>query len=247
MPWSEWDTEASVSHCLVHFNSKQLDSIWQNTVSGSAKSKATSRISRHDAILAHIWSCITRARQQQADPGLVHCNLTIGARPALQLGDNFVGSPTLMVNIEMTGKELAAPTRLVSGQTKSIAEHIRKAITRVNNPTALSAHLHSIAFEKSPQRIWQAFLGQRHLIVTSWARAGLYEIDFGLSETSLVRYAEGVIPDLDGIVEIREAPPCNKVGGFRQGSWTDNGVDISIQICAEDMEMLKRDPFLFPE
>lgn len=246
MPWSEWDTEAPVSHYLVHLNRKQVESLWQDSVSDSAGDTDGSRISRHDAILAHIWSCIARARQQQADPGLLHCNLTIGARPALQLVNTFIGSPTLMVNIEMTGKELAAPTSLGGQPTRSIAEHIRKTITRVNNPTALAAHLHSIAFEKTPQRIWQAFLGQRHLIVTSWARAGLYEIDFGLSETTIVRYAEGVIPDLDGIVEIREAPPGDKVGGSPQGSWTDHGVDISIQICAEDMERLRRDPLLFP-
>lgn len=242
MPWSEWDTNAPVSHYLVHLNSEQVQSIWKGTMKDSADDREPNRISRHDAILAHIWSCIARARNQQEDRDLVHFNLTIGTRPALQLSKGFIGSPTMMVNIEITGSALASPT----GQAAAIAQSIRRMINKINSATAIGAHLHSIAFEKTPQRIWQAFLGQRHLIVTSWARAGLYEVDFGLGESPIVRCAEGIIPDLDGNVVIREAPPLYKVGGTGQGSWADNGVDVSIQIRAEDMERLIRDSMLLP-
>lgn len=245
MPWSEWDFDAPISHYLVHLNREQVESIWKDAMKDSADDRGANNISRHDAILAHVWSCIVRARNQQEDWGLVHCNLTIGTRPALHLNNAFIGSPTMMVNIEMAGAELASPTNPAAQTGHTIAQHIRKTISQINNPTAIGAHLHSIAFEKTPQRIWQAFLGHRHLIVTSWARAGLNEVDFGLGETPIVRCAEAIIPDLDGNVVIREAPPLYKVGGSEQGSWTDHGVDVSIQIRAEDMERLIRDPMLF--
>ncbi|KJX97065.1 hypothetical protein TI39_contig564g00001, partial [Zymoseptoria brevis] len=32
----------------------------------------------------------------------------------------------------------------------------------------------------STKRLWQAFFGQKHILVTTWARAGIYAIDLGL-------------------------------------------------------------------
>lgn len=67
---------------------------------------------------------------------------------------------------------------------------IRETINRVSDTALLTAHLHSVAFEEAPQRVLQAFLGQRSLIVTTWARSGLYEVGSGLGEEPRVRYAE---------------------------------------------------------
>jgi hypothetical protein len=149
-----------------------------------------------------------------------------------------------MINLEMTGVELASPVQ--NDRLRNIAQHIRDTIDRMNNPTALGAHLHSIAFEKTPQRLWQAFLGQRHLLVTTWAKAGLYDINFGLSESPIIRYADASIPDLDGELVIKEAPPSKARGAAGGSNWTENGVDISIRIRAEDMDRLIRDPLLLP-
>jgi len=242
MPWSDWDVNAPVLHYSVHLTRDQVETIWENVTDGDAKN---ARISRHDAILAHIWSCIARARNQQEDTGPLHCNLVCGTRPALQLGNHFIGSPSLMINLEMTGVELASP-KAQDNRLRNIAQRIRETVNQMNNPAALGAHLHSIAFEKTPQRLWQAFLGQRHLLLTTWARAGLYNIDFGLSELPIIRYVSAVVPDLDGLLVIKEAPP-SVVGSATGGSnWTENGVDISIRIRAEDMERLIRDPLLLP-
>ena len=237
MPWSDWDVNSPVSHYLVHFTRDQVEVIYK-------EASTNARISRHDAVLAHIWSCIARARNQQNDTGPLHCDLVCGTRPALQLGDNFIGSSIFMMNIEMTGVQLASPTQ--DNRLQNIAQQIRETINKMNNPTALGVHLHSISFEKSPQRIWQAFLGQRHLLVTTWARAGLYDIDFGLSDKPIIRYADALIPDLDGELVIKEAPPSNMVNTAGESKWTENGVDISIRIRTEDMERLIRDPMLLP-
>lgn len=36
-----------------------------------------------------------------------------------------------------------------------------------------------MAFETAAGRTWNAFLGRRDLIVTSWVRAGIYDVRFG--------------------------------------------------------------------
>ncbi|CAI7667582.1 unnamed protein product [Penicillium pancosmium] len=245
MPWAEWDFAAPVSHYTVHLTRDQVEAIWNKISNGDARNLPAERISRHDAVLAHIWSCITRARKQQEDTGLVHCNLTYGTRPALHFGDDFIGSPSMNINIEMSGKELASAEIPEEQRTRSIAQCIRKTISLMSQPGAIAAHLHSVAFERAPQRIWQAFLGSRHLIVTSWARVGIYDVDFGLNAP--IRFAEGVIPDLDGDVLIKDAPPLDRLKkSSDRSAWTDDGVDVSIHIRAEDMDRLIRDPLLLP-
>jgi hypothetical protein len=242
MPWKEWDVASPVSTYIIHLTSEQVDYLYamaKQQVAGT-----NTRVSKHDAVLAHIWSCVVRARQQQEDDGPVHCDVTIGVRPAIQLNEDFIGSPILLVNVEMTGRE-AADADENNFAFGRIVRRIRSTIDAVNNREALAAHLHSVAYEKSPQRIWRAFLGSRHMLVTTWARAGVYEIDFGLG--SAVRYADGVVPNLDGCVLIKEAPPPPTpkvpVPGQKPG-WTDHGVDVSLALRAEDMERLLRDPLL---
>ncbi|KAJ6088741.1 transferase family protein [Penicillium sp. IBT 16267x] len=246
MPWSEWDSKSPVSHYVIHLTYEQVETIWESAVKGSPhESGGALRISRHDTVLAHIWSCIARARNQHDDSGPMHCDLTLGLRSALHLEERFVGSQSMMVNIEMTGTELASSKIPADERTRAISQSIRKTVNQMTQPAAIAAHLHSLAFETCPQRIWQAFLGSRHLLVTSWARAGIYEVDFGLSESPKIRYAEGVIADLDGCVLIKEAPPPQNAGGSG-GSWTENGVDVSIHLREEDMERLVEDPLLLP-
>ena len=245
MPWSEWDVKAPVSNYIIHFNREQIELLYASAAAGISE-----RISRHDAVLAHIWSCIMRARNLHEDEGPVHCDLVYGLRPALKLGEAFMGSPIMMINIEMSGRDMAATSSKKTSEEKGseavalgvIARKARQAISKVSDPTDLGAHIYSVMFEKSPQRLWQAFMGQRHMLVTTWARAGLYEIDFGLG--SAIRYADGVVPLLDGNVLIKEAPPSQETSSSR--SWTENGVDVSVNIRQEDMERLIRDPLLFP-
>ncbi|KAH6967972.1 transferase family protein [Ilyonectria sp. MPI-CAGE-AT-0026] len=243
MPWPEWDVSAPVSNYIVHLTRDQVEFLHNQASEGGSH-----KCSQHDAVVAHIWSCIIRARNLGEDTGPVHCDLVYGVRPTLQLGDTFVGSPVLMINVEMSGAEVAATTE--SGENEKstvlqpIAQRVRETIRNVGQSAHLAAHLHRLAYEKSPQRLWQAFLGRRHILVTSWARAGMYEVDFGLG--SRIRYADGVVPDMDGNILIKEAPPSKDTASGPSQSWTENGVDVSVHICEGDMQRLKRDPLLLP-
>ncbi|ATY60297.1 transferase family [Cordyceps militaris] len=234
MPWSEWETGSPVSCYIVRLSAEQVEFLW-----ASANKESGQRLSRHDAVLAHIWSSINRARRLGTDTGPVHCDLTCGVRPVLQLGGSFIGSPIVIINIQALGAEVAGEAASLG----SVATRVRGTIGQVLKPEPIGDHLHSLAYEKSPQRIWQAFLGRRHILVTTWARAGVYNIDFGFA--SEIRYVDGIVPDMDGIVVIKEAPPI-VAAEAPDTSWTRSGVDVSIRIRAEDMERLLADPLLFP-
>ncbi|KAJ5907598.1 transferase family protein [Penicillium taxi] len=246
MPWAEWDSASPVSHYVIHLTRDQVEILWRDAVKDSPHERGVIRISRHDAVLAHIWACIARARNIHEDTGPFYCDLTYGSRAAFHLGQAFVGSPSMMVNIEMTGCELASSDISQAKRISSIAQNIRKTLNQINRPSSVAAHIHSIAYETSPQRIWQAFLGQRHILVTSWARAGIYDIDFGLSPPNSIRYVEGVVADLDGLVLIKEGPPA-KDSASDINSWIENGVDVSIHTRAQDMERMIADPLLLPK
>jgi hypothetical protein len=244
MPWAEWDLKAPVSDYTIHLNTTQVDFLLNEATKGTDGDDP--RISKHDAVLAHIWSCIVRARQLGKDDGSVYCDLVLGVRSAFKLDKDFLGSPIIMMNVELPGSEVGYEQSSNATATMvPIARKIRHTISTVSDPANLADHLHSVAYEKSPQRIWQAFLGRRHILVTTWARAGIYDVDFGLGWR--IRYADGIVPNLDGIVLIKEAPPSS--GEFVSGarpSWTDSGVDISVHICTEDIERLRKDPLLLP-
>lgn len=241
MPWTEWDAKAPVSTYTIHFTRDQIEKLWSDA--NPTATPGNLRISRHDALLAHIWSCITRARNLHQDTQPVHCDLTLGLRSALGLDRTFIASPTMMTAISLTGSEVSAPQNL-----PLIAQRIRQILSVITRRENLAAHLHSVAYEQSPQRIWQAFLGQRHILVTTWGRAGIYEVDFGCGAD--IRYAEGVMPSLDGMVLVKEAPPPpsprlgSSAGG---GAWTDWGVDVSLSLRSEQMECLLRDTLLLPK
>ncbi|KAJ4983096.1 transferase family protein [Stagonosporopsis vannaccii] len=239
LPWAEWDTKAPVDIYTIHFTRAQIDHLWQSAIRDMPHTPSASKISKHDALLAHIWSCIVRARGLSDDPGPVHCDLTLGLRPAFQLDDSFVGSPIMLLNIEMAASRAASGSALAE-----IAQRIRQTISTINDSQRLASHLHSIAYEKAPQRIWQAFLGQRHILVTTWARAGMYDIDFGFS--SRIRYADGFVPGLDGCILIVDGPPTESSNVVSQG-WTDNGVDVTLPLRCEHMERLLRDHLLLPQ
>jgi hypothetical protein len=180
----------------------------------------------------------------------VYCDLAYGLRPVLKLGESFLGSPIIMVNTELSGAVVSASSAPdakgdVAMALAPLARGIRTTLDRISQTQAIAAHLHTVAHEKSPQRIWQAFLGRRHILVTTWARAGLYDVDFGLG--SRVVYADGIIPELEGDVLIKEAPPSWQADSSAGRSWTRHGVDVSINICDDDMARLIRDPLLLPE
>ncbi|CAI7633695.1 unnamed protein product [Penicillium viridicatum] len=168
-------------------------------------------ISRLDALLAHLWIAITRARGQAESSRPVYMNLSLGARPRVSpaLPDTFIGSPLFLTHV---GGAASSVCREILGETASRIRETMKGFTA----DAVGAMLHDAAHEVSPQRLWQGFLGSEHTIVTSWLRLRLYEVDFVGGDKP--RYVHAVMPKMDGCVQVMDSA----VG--------DGGMDVAVYL-----------------
>ena len=225
IPWEHWDTKASTLGRVLHFTSAEIHEIFHR-----ANNDASCKISKHDALLAHLWSRINHARQLPENT-LTHLDLTIGLRARLSLPQNFLGSPITI---------LAVPA-LVSSPPPSLASLAVKIRSHVNlfTPSAIGALLHDAAFEVSPQRLWRAFLGRKHVLQTSWIQSGFQDVKFS-SDASL-RYVQ---PEMsgDGLLLVMES-----LGDGNRGHWTSNGADVLIFLESNAMERLLTDQELWGE
>ncbi|KAL0944827.1 transferase family protein [Colletotrichum truncatum] len=224
-PWLTWDMSAPVEHVQIRFSAAELTRMAdaaQETLPDEIK---TYRISRTDAVLAHIWILINRARNLQGAQDKVYLDVTLGLRSRVNppLPETFTGSPLLLGYVEKSVEEAASP------QLGPIAGAIRKMMSHFT-PDAVAAYIHDAAYEVSPQRLWQAFLGTHHTLVTSWVRTKAYELDF-FGTQELARYVQAVMPKVDGLVHIMD---IEETGEF----------DISVCIEREAMHRLLQDPLL---
>ncbi|KAL4809985.1 hypothetical protein BDV18DRAFT_51401 [Aspergillus unguis] len=224
MPKQDWDTGIAITHVKFHFSAAQTQKIWE---------AAGSTGSRHDALVAHVWSAVNRARGLSADSQDVSLYYSLGLRKRLGLSSSFLGSPILLTTVRMPGHDASIST------TKSIADKIRANIS-LYTEDALKARLHDLCFEVAPQRFWEAYLGYRHMIFTSWAHLNLYDVDLGFGGA---RYVEPVMPVLDGLFCLMEGPSRSGEG---KRHWCDDGLDVAVSIASEAVARLKTDDALFP-
>ncbi|KAH9926114.1 transferase family-domain-containing protein [Fomitopsis serialis] len=230
IPWSEWNVQAPVSHYIIHFTPGEMQRMWK--AAQPAASTQGHTVSRHDALLAHVWALANRARGLAEDDQPVHMNVTLGLRDRVSpvLPDSFLGSPIILGRLE-------------------VAAGIRSVVNLFDTET-VAALLHDMAHDLALARIWHAFLGRRNFIVTSWVRLGLYDADFGTGTRA--RYVEAVMPSCDGCLQVMEAVPVDHEyagagddeEGGRRKRWYDDGVDVSLHLAADAMEKLMKDPLL---
>ncbi|KAI0767622.1 transferase family-domain-containing protein [Fomes fomentarius] len=242
-PWSTWDVFAPVAHYLLYFSPGEVQRIYEDATrqqqQDSSSGSAAPRFSRLDALVAFVWRLIIRARGMEHDQGLVNLAVTIGVRSRLSppLPDAFLGSPITLARVSLTGEQIAS-------SLAPAASGIRVALSQFT-PDAISALLHQMAYEINPQRIWRAFLGERHSIVTSWQNLDAYGVDFGGGTPP--RYVDAVMPSMDGCIHVMEAGPptvvsSEKTGG--SGRWYNEPVCLSVHLKADVMERLLKDPEL---
>lgn len=240
MPWSEWDMQAPVSHYIIHFTPGEIQRMWD-----AAQIAPSSPVSRHDALLAHVWTLVNRARGLAQDDEPVHMNVTLGlrARVTPPLPDTFLGSPIILGRLSMSGRDAS------SSSPAEVASRIRSTVN-LFDAEAVAALLHDMAHDLALPRIWHAFLGGRNIIVTSWVHLGLYDVDFGGGARP--RYVEAVMPSLDGCLQIMEAVPRGahhaNDGGENDAAhrkrWYEDGVDVSLHLATAAMKRLVKDPLL---
>ncbi|OLN87555.1 Spermidine hydroxycinnamoyl transferase [Colletotrichum chlorophyti] len=224
-PWPTWDMSAPCDQVQIRFAADELARLKEAAQESLPDGLKSHHISRQDAILAHIWILMNRARCHPNGQEKVYMNITLGLRNRVNppLPDNFVGSPLLLGYVEKTVSEALSP------QIGPIAGAIRQMMSRFT-PDAVAAYIHDAAHEVSPQRLWQGFLGTHHTLVTSWARAKAYELDF-CGTQKLARYVQGVMPKIDGLVQVMDVADT---GDF----------DISVCMQREAINRLLKDPLL---
>lgn len=231
-PWTTWDAAAPVAHAQIRFGGDEVRRIKAAARADLAVKEEEDRlgISRLDALLAHVWILINRARRidlDDDDDEPVYMDLTLGLRTRVDppLPAAFAGSPLLLAHVALPLSPSSPSSS--SSSLGAVALAVRQAVARFT-PDAVAAYLHDAAHEVSPQRLWQAFLGRRHTLVTSWARAGCYEVgDFvagggdGTKETTRPRYVQGRMPRVDGCCQVMDG-----VG--------EDGRGFEVSLCLEE-------------
>ncbi|CAN8095526.1 unnamed protein product [Discula destructiva] len=190
---AEAEAEAVDEHVQIRVTAAEMRRLKEAAHLGLPR--AGQFVSRLDALTAHCWAAVSRARglQDLADEK-VGLAVTLGLRSRVEprLPDTFAGSPLVLGRIERTGAEVC------SASLGSLALSLRSMVSRFT-PEAVGAYLHDAAHEVSPLRLWQVSLGKRQLGVTSWTRAGTYEVDLGAGRP---RYVQARMPRLAGQMQI---------------------------------------------
>lgn len=232
LPWSTWDFTLPVSHYILYFSGQEVHSMWEE----AAAEASPIAISHLDALVSHICGLINRGRGFENDEEDVNLDVTFGFRERVDppLPKKFCGSPITLTNVTMNGME--ASEQPIGKR----AAKIRSTLSKFNR-TTMPALLHYYCHLKYAQRYWNTFLGQRHILFTSWHRQNVYGIDFGSG--SGPRYVETLMPNLDGALQIMEADGALE-DSDSSTNWYDHGVSVTVHITSDAMDKLLKDPLL---
>lgn len=234
LPWKNWDLSAPVSDYLIYFSGEEVQRMWEE---GSAQI-SPSRISHLDALLSHLWAAINRAKGLDDDHEEVNLDVTFDFRARVDppLSSKFIGSPITLASVTLDGAESC------SMSLGKRAAKIRSTLNQIN-PTTVPALLHYYIHQVCPQRLWNTFLGLRHVLFTSWLRQNVYGIDFGAGSSP--RYVQPLMPSIDGCLQIMEAAgSISKDAAHTTSHWYENGVSVRLHLESNAMEKLLKDPLL---
>ncbi|KAJ9114707.1 hypothetical protein QFC22_005583 [Naganishia vaughanmartiniae] len=243
IPWKEWDLSIPVKHIILYFSPHEIQRIHARaSCSTSSGQQPQQRLSKLDALLAHVWACILRARQFE-DGETAFLDVTFSFRARLGLSPSLLGSPIRLAAVE------ANAAAANGNDLSALAQAIRGTLGLLDNPQACAGILHDLAHEPNAQNIWATFLGRRHTLVTSWTRLGLYDVDFvggDYEGHQAPRYVDAEMPACDGLLQVSESAPLDGVaraGGDRK-DWTKDGASVSLHLREDVMERLCNDPLL---
>jgi len=226
LKWSNWDSMAPISRCIFRISALQLQKIRRVACPPGGK-----WISHLDALLAHFWALIMRARETKKDEAH-YLDLTVGFRSRVSppLPKTFIGSPLTLVYAAAVGRE-------ADDSLQKLAANIRSTLEKFDGE-ALSAVLHDMAYDTSSQRYWNAFLGRQNTVVTSWLGLDIYKVDFGCGRAS---YVDSVMPECDGCLQVMEDPIQR--GGKK---WYEGDVLVSLHLREDVLKKLIQDDKLYP-
>ncbi|KAL9030777.1 MAG: hypothetical protein Q9196_001127 [Gyalolechia fulgens] len=256
IPWNDWDLGLSTPHFVLHYSADEISKMYDALASPGQRYE----FSRLDALLAHLWAAIVRARAIPKEDEIdLEFAFNFRRRMVPPLPDSLIGVPACMIHVKSLA-ELA-----LNGQVRELAMAIRKTIMSMNGQTIPSL-LHQLAHDIDAQRHWQFVGGKHHVTVTSWLQHRMCEVDFGaglrpwfvealmpgwIIQLMESRYDdqlddEGRLVD-DGDLANGHGPVSSGVNGTSAGTggeetkgrpWYSTGVDISFNLEKGVVEQL---------
>ena len=243
LPYRTWDATAPCSHTTFFFSAAEANAIYLH-----AAANAQTRISHQDALLAHLWVALIRARGlKEGEEHFFDVSIDGRRRLLKPLPPSFIGSP--IFNAGVATKVLPATTSSPTSGAQDVADKaaaIRNTVARFDGD-AVAALLHEMCFELGGQRRWNCFLGDYHTIVTSWVGVGVGEVVF--EEGKKARWAEPLVPPCDGVVIVSEGGSGGDNGNDNDArggcdtkkEWWSKGVNLSIYLRSNVMRRLMED------
>ena len=141
VPYHTWDTTAPVSHARFFFSPAETHAIYLRAAEDSE-----TRISHQDALLAHLWAALIRARGlKEGEEHFLDISLDGRRRLETPLPPAFIGSPIFNAGVST---RVTATTSTASGvkDLSDKAAAIRNTVARFDGENS-AALLHEMCFE----------------------------------------------------------------------------------------------------
>eukprot|EP01137_Pigoraptor_chileana_P015446 Opistho-2@71380 len=194
-------------------------------------------VSTNDALVAHVWAAVTRARL--ADPNSAanfspdtKCGMACNGRKRLcpPLADRFFGNSNYYACAIFPLATLASASPAVA------AAAIRTAVDRMDDAYMRDARAFIYAQEDARQVMpsFNIFLGP-DIAITNWANFPIYGCDYGWGRPEYVGIGSA---KFDGLGIVMDAPPSLGLGG--------GAVKITLGLKSEHMNALLADPQFRP-
>jgi hypothetical protein len=230
-----------IENAVFHFSAESLAELHTST-----SAHATETFSKHDAVSALLWRCVTRARMFSVDalaqPDNSMLALAVNGRQRLEpkMAAEYFG------NAAFFAPTVVPIPILTSTGAKSLADvalAIRGSIAKNTTNSHFRSLLQLIAAQKKTSDVvnaCQVYMG-KDVMLTSWERmfGSLKDLDVGVGSFQSMRLPDGGSFDGLGMVMpcygLRDSTPTEKTDGY------GGGLEVSLDLLHTHMESLKTD------
>jgi hypothetical protein len=230
-----------IENAVFHFSAESLADLHSST-----SAHATETFSKHDAVSALLWRCVTRARMFAVDsvvqPASSMLALAVNGRQRLE--PKMV--PEYFGNAAFFAPTIVPIPILTSTGSKSLADvalAIRGSIAKNTTNSHMRSLLQLIASQKKTTDVvnaFQVYMG-KDIMLTSWERmfGNLQDLDVGVGTFQSMRLPDGGSFDGLGMVMpcygLRDSVPTEKTDSY------GGGLEVSLDLLRVHMECLKTD------
>ncbi|KAH8810772.1 transferase family-domain-containing protein [Xylogone sp. PMI_703] len=220
-----------ITSAIFHFTPMALKELHD-----SLQSQTSTRISTHDAVVALVWRCVTRARiktsQGKLNVSESMMSLAVNGRKKLEptLAEEYFGNAAFLATTTVPINSLIGTGALSLAEA---AKGIRESIMTKATDTNLRSFLQLMAAQEKASDIvnsFKVYMGH-DMLITSWENSfgSTGDLDLGCGEFQTMRLPGG--NGFDGLSMVMPA--------FGQRS--TSGLEVAIDLLQVTMDSLKTD------